>query len=118
MKDRVDIGLTPQARECLRLIEEYGWFADGQDIARFCLAYAVRKGVNAGDTTGVETQWSSGNFDPAGEIRSVLAALYPESKTPVRLIQHLVNQGLVMMGKSFTESHVSIDDLFDRALRE
>ena len=116
MKDRVDIGLTPDARGCLRLIESRGWFADGQDIARFCLAYAVQQGVKAGDTTGVETQWSSGNFDSTGEIRSVLAALYPESETPVRLMQHLVNQGLVMVGQSFTENHLSIDDLIARAL--
>ena len=117
MRDRVDIGLTPEAREYLRRIEGYGWFADGQDIARFCLACAVRRGVEAGDTTGVDTQWSSGNFDPTSEIRSILTALYPESETPVRLMQHLVNQGLVMVGRSFTEHQPSVDDLIDQALR-
>ncbi len=117
MKDKVDIGLTPEAREYLRNIEATGWFAEGQDVGRFCLAYAVRRDVEAGDTGSVETQWSSGNFDPTGEIRAVITGLYPDSETPVRLMQHLVNEGLMMVGRTLEKGQPSIDDLMKDALR-
>ena len=93
-RDRLDIGLTPETQAILADVESRGWFAEGQDVARFCLAYAVRAKVAEGVTAGTETRWAAGNFDKSGEIRAVLAALYPNCATPVRLMEHLVNEGL------------------------
>jgi len=97
MNDKVDIGLTGEGRENLQRVTDTGWFADDQDAGRFCLAYAVRQGVAHGEVGGARTKWSSGNFDPSGEIRSLIRAFYPETTTPVRLMEHLVNEGLLLV---------------------
>ena len=97
MNDKVDIGLTGQGREDLQRVTDHGWFADDQDAGRFCLAYAVREGVGQGEVGGARTKWSSGNFDPSGEIRSLIRIFYPETTTPVRLMEHLVHAGLVLV---------------------
>jgi hypothetical protein len=96
-RDRDTIGLTAETQAILADLEARGWFLEGQDAARFCLAYAVRGRVAEGATTGTETRWAAGNFDRTGEIRAVLSAIYPECKTPVRLMEHLVNEGLKMV---------------------
>ena len=94
MDDKVDIGLTPEANGLLAEILALGWFEKDQDVGRFALGYAVRSGVKAGATTGATTKWASGNFDNTGEIRGVVRALYPGTDTPVRLMEHLVHEGL------------------------
>lgn len=92
--DRQTVGLTAENQANLAEIEERGWFADGQDLARFCLAFAVRAKTPEGLTTGTDTRWGAGNFDKTGEIRVLLAALYPGCQMPVRLMEHLVNEGM------------------------
>ncbi|GEJ56643.1 hypothetical protein [Anaeromyxobacter diazotrophicus] len=97
MNDLDTIGLTPDSRRALTELEAKGWFQDGQDAARFCMAYAIRAKLPEGVTEDRTTQWAAGNFDKSGEIRALLAALYPDCQTPVRLMEHFVNQGLVMV---------------------
>jgi len=94
MNDKVDIGLNGTGREDLQRVTDTGWFADDQDAGRFCVAYAIRAGVQAGETAGTRTTWASGNFDPAGEIRQLVQVFYPDCDTPVRLIEHLAHEGL------------------------
>jgi len=84
--DRESIGLTAETQSILAELEERGWFPEGQDAARFCMAYAIRAKVVQGTTSGTETRWAAGNFDRTGEIRALLAALYPGCETPVRLM--------------------------------
>lgn len=112
-RDRETIGLTPETQAILSLIEERGWFLDGQDIARFCLAYAIRAKVPDGTTSGTETRWAAGNFDKTGEIRAVLAALYPNCETPIRLMEHLVNQGLQMLATRLRSDTLGPLELMD-----
>lgn len=95
--DRKSIGLTSETQALLETIEAASWFADKADIARFCLAYAIRAKVPDGATPGTETRWAAGNFDDTGEIRAVLGALYPNCTTPIRLMEHLVNEGIRMV---------------------
>jgi len=95
--DKKSVGLTPETQAILAELEQTGWFLEGQDIARFALAYAIRHGVADGTTENTETRWAVGNFDDSGEIRIVLAALYPQCETPVRLMEHLVNEGLQLL---------------------
>jgi hypothetical protein len=112
-RDRETIGLTPQTQALLASIEQRGWFLEGQDIARFCLAYAIRAKVGDGVTSETETRWAAGNFDKTGEIRALIAALYPECKTPVRLMEHLVNEGLRLVANRLESSAIGPAELLD-----
>lgn len=104
--DRDTIGLLPENISRLAHIEERGWFAQGQDIARFCLAYAIRANVPEPEdySSGTQTRWAAGNFDSTGEIRSLLAALYPDCRTPIRLMEYLVNEGVQMVSARINSS--------------
>lgn len=112
-RDRESIGLTPEGQAMLAEIEERKWFLEGQDIARFCMAYAIRAKVPEGVTTGTETRWAAGNFDKTGEIRALLCGLYPGCNTPVRLMEHLVNEGLRMVGVRIRSNVVGPAELMD-----
>jgi hypothetical protein len=112
-RDRESIGLTQECQAILGEIEEKGWFLDGQDIARFCMSYAIRAKVSEGTTTGTETRWAAGNFDKTGEIRGLLASLYPACQTPVRLMEHLVNEGLKRIGTIIRSEDLSPADLLE-----
>jgi hypothetical protein len=94
--DRRQIGLTEAAQATVGLLtDELGWFAEGQEAGRFALAYAVRNGTQPSQTTSaVDTRWSPDGFDPTGEIRSLLRAVYPENTAPIRLMEYLIDEGL------------------------
>lgn len=112
-RDRESIGLNPETQAILADLETRGWFLEGQDIARFCMAYAIRAKVPEGATAGTETRWAAGNFDKTGEIRALLAALYPTCQTPVRLMEHLVNEGLRMVATRLRSEAVGPAELMD-----
>ena len=94
--DRKQVGLTDDGKAAVAtLTERLGWFAEAQEASRFALAYAIREGVEEGSVTGsLETRWSADGFDPTGEIRTIIRAVYPENATPVRLMEHLIDEGL------------------------
>jgi hypothetical protein len=110
-QDRRTIGLTPANQATLSEIEERGWFLEGQDIARFAMAYAIKNKTPEGTTTETETRWAAGNFDDTGEIRMLLAALYPTCSTPVRLMEHLVNEGLQMLAPRIRSADIGPAEL-------
>src|SRR5262245_51443335 len=112
-RDRETIGLTAETQTILAAIEERGWFLEGQDIARLAMAYAIRAHVADGVTGGTETRWAAGNFDKTGEIRALLAALYPACQTPVRLMEHLVNEGLKLLATRMQSGAVGPAELMD-----
>lgn len=94
--DRKQIGLTDDGKAAvIMLTDKLGWFAEAQEAGRFALGYAVREGVQPGQTSApVETRWSPDLFDPTGEIRSLLRVIYPDTPTPVRLMECLIDEGL------------------------
>jgi hypothetical protein len=112
-RDRDSIGLTPDAQRILSDLDSRGWFQDYQHAARFALAYAIRHGVGEGTVKGTETRWAAGNFDNTGEIRAALAALFPTSRTPVRLMEHLVNEGLQLVAAKLRSDEVGPGELID-----
>ena len=112
-RDRESVGLSSETQVLLAELEDCGWFLEGQDIARFCMAYAIRAKVPEGATVGTETRWAAGNFDKTGEIRALLAALYPACQTPVRLMEHLVNEGLRMVAARVRSEAVGPAELID-----
>jgi hypothetical protein len=93
-QDRRSIGLSSESQRLIEEILSKDWFGEAQEVARFSMAYAMRSGAQPGVTHGVDTRWSSGLFDPTGEIVALVGALYPEVTTPVRAIESLVNEGL------------------------
>jgi hypothetical protein len=109
--DRKSIGLTAETQRMLAELEQNGWFQENQDLARFCLAYSIRAKVPEGNTPGTETRWAVGNFDETGEIRSLIAALYPNCRTPVRLMEHLVNEGIRRVSERLRSEAVGPADL-------
>lgn len=113
MDDRTQIGLTAENVKRLEEIEARGWFQTGQDVARFCLSYAIRKGVEEGQTFGTETRWAAGNLDETGEIRVLLAVFYPNCKLPVRLMQHLINEGIRLVRERIDSTAVGPAELLD-----
>lgn len=113
MEDRDTVGLTADSQILLQEIEARNWFRDGQDIARFCLGFAVRAKVPNGLTTNTDTRWAAGNFDKTGEIRALLAVLYPDAKMPVRLMEHLINEGLKLVAVKVRSDAIAPSDLFD-----
>jgi hypothetical protein len=112
-RDRESIGLNSETQAILAELEARGWFLEGQDVARFCMAYAIRAKVPEGATAGTETRWAAGNFDKTGEIRALLAALYPTCQTPVRLMEHLVNEGLRMVATRVRSEAIGPAELID-----
>ena len=95
-EDRKQIGLTDDGRAAVAwLTEKLGWFEEAQDAARFALAYAIRAGIEPGQTrAAVETRWSPDLFDPSGEIRTLLGAIYSDATMPTRLMEYLIDEGL------------------------
>ena len=71
---------------------------------------AVEEGQAAG---GVETGWSTDGFDPTGEIRNLLRAMYPDNTTPVRLMGYLVDEGLRRISAKIDEGNDSPLDFLD-----
>ncbi|MGA7615162.1 MAG: hypothetical protein WBX15_08270 [Thermoanaerobaculia bacterium] len=109
--DKKSVGLTAETQTLVEEIEQTGWFLEGQDIAHFALSYAIRKGVTPGNTKNADTRWAVGNFDASGEIRTLLTALYPECETPVRLMEHLVNEGLQLVAERIRSEAVGPAEL-------
>ena len=95
-EDRKQIGLTDHGKAAVaRLTDELGWFDEAQAAGRFALAYAIKTGIEPGRAvTAVETRWSPDLFDPSGEIRALLRAMYPDTTTPIRLMEYMIDEGL------------------------
>ena len=95
-EDRKQIGLTEHGQAAVALLtDELGWFDEAQAAGRFAFAYAIRAGIEPGQTGApVETRWSPDLFDPSGEIRALLRAMYPDTSTPVRVLEYLIDEGL------------------------
>ena len=108
-EDRKQIGLTDHGRAAVaRLTEELGWFDEAQDAGRFALAYAIRAKIDPDHTTApVETRWSPDLFDPSGEIRLILRAMYPDTTMPIRLMEHLIDEGLRRIAARISDGDVN-----------
>lgn len=106
--DKTTIGVTQENREFLDEVIEKRLFNEELDAAKLGLSLAIREGVEAGEASGVDTKWNVGSFDKDGQLRGVLLALYPEVTTPIRLAEHLMNRGLVLL-KAHLASNPDLD---------
>jgi hypothetical protein len=112
-RDRDTIGLSPENAERLKEIEARGWFQERQEIALFCMSYALRANVAEGQISGTETRWAAGNFDRTGEIRGLLSVFYPTCKFPVRLMEYLVNEGIRLVWERLKSPGVGPAELLE-----
>jgi hypothetical protein len=118
--DKNTIGLTPNNKEVVAQMVDAGYFKEDKDAAKFALAWAIREGKNVepGMVAGATTVWNIGSFDPDGELRSVLSALF-NSDTPYRLVEQYVNFGLSIIGEHIDDNRgLDLSDLMSRALAE
>jgi hypothetical protein len=108
-EDRKQIGLTDDGKAAVVLLtENLGWFDEAQAAGRFALAYAIRAGVEPGQTSAaVETRWSPDLFDPSGEIRALLRAMYPDITMPIRLMEYFIDEGLQRIAAKVDEGDVA-----------
>jgi len=111
--DRKVIGLTQDSQAFLEQLQAKDWFSEGQDIARFCLAYAIKVGPKPGSTTGVDTRWSISGFDQTGEIQALVCALFPDNSAPVRAIESFVNEGLRLVNERLIHGGDTLADLME-----
>lgn len=93
--DRTTIGLTKENKEVIQELMPY--FNEQLDAAKFAMALSIKEEHDLDRTTGTETVWNTGSFDPDGELRDLLSALYPGVEKPYLAIEYFVNRGLEML---------------------
>ena len=102
-EDKRTIAVTEAADGVLAVMVEQGHFSDAIDAAKFAMALAINAGVNAvgRDLTveGTTTKWNVGSFDPDSQLHSLLGALYPDVDHPYRLLEFLIDDGLLRVGE-------------------
>lgn len=110
--DKINIGLTSEADRIVDKLEGLGYFEDRLSIAKFALAYAVKNNLNTnissfkiGEIDG--TKWNVGSVDNDQYLRELIVSLFPESETPYRDIEVLMNIGLVSLGKVIEKDGLS-----------
>lgn len=108
--DKRTIGVTEAAGAVLDLMVDQGHFADGIDAAKFAMASAINAGAGNDDfgVEGTSTKWNVGSFDPDGQLRSLLAALFPDTDQPYRLLEYLIDEGLRRI-----REHIDLEGEFD-----
>lgn len=106
-EDKVNIGLSIETSKIADKLEETGYFDDKLTIAKFALAYAIKNDLDdnlsdykIGDAGG--TKWNIGSVDNDQYLRDLIVSLYPESETPYRFIEALMNKGLISIGDIIT----------------
>lgn len=117
-EDKVNIGLSIEANRIADALEETRYFDDKLTIAKFALAYAIKNDIDKNladykveDTGG--TKWNIGSVDSDQYLRDLIMSLYPESETPYRYIEALMNIGLLSIGKTLNNFNISISKLID-----
>lgn len=109
--DKINIGLSQEANQVADKLEQTGFFEDRLTIAKFALAYAIKNGldrdyqsIKIGDTSG--TKWNIGSVDSDHYLRDLLISLYPDVTTPYRLVEILMNVGLIGIGKLYEDGNI------------
>lgn len=95
--DKRTIGISVANEKSLAALVQAGSFNSELDAAKFALAYAVSKDVQPGTAEGANTKWNVGTVDSDGSLRSVIEAVFDDVSEPYRLIEYLINEGLVLL---------------------
>ncbi|HEY3546284.1 MAG TPA: hypothetical protein VGK17_09345 [Propionicimonas sp.] len=110
--DRVTIALTGRAEVAKDKIKAHFTETEGLNLMRLGLAYAIRCELptllepshgRPGDGQTVNV----GSFDPNGEIRELMRALYPATQDPFGLVQVLMSRGLIQLDEDIMAGRVT-----------
>jgi len=74
------------------------------DAAKFAMSLAIRSEEEPGAADNAETVWNVGSFDPDGEIRDLIQALFPENESPYRATEFFINTGLQQIQEHLEEN--------------
>ena len=102
--DKKTIGLTSDNREIIGQMMEKNLFKDQIDAAKFALSVAINSGIEAGQPEGTDTTWNVGSFDTDGDLKSLISVLFPDTETPYRVVEYLINAGLEIIGRHLAEN--------------
>ena len=104
--DKKTIGLTPDNKEVVETLSNN--FDEQLDAARFAMSLAIKSGDEPSSIENAETVWNVGSFDPDGEIRDLIHALFPENESPYRAAEYIIYSGLTQV-----EAHLEENKAFD-----
>jgi hypothetical protein len=114
---RVNIALTGPAEIAKDVLFAAFPFEERQQVIRLGLAYAIRsdlqpqRGPDFG-TPGHGQNLNVGSFDPDGDLRELVSALYPEHEDPYVVVETLMSLGLVSLAQALEEGQIhSISEL-------
>lgn len=79
------------------------YFNEQIDAAKFAMALAIEEGHDPDRVNHVETVWNTGSFDPDGEIRDLIKALYPDVDQPYLALEYFINQGFRILDNHLEE---------------
>ncbi len=102
LKDRVQIGLSPDGKAVLREMEEQGLIGTQLDGYRLAIAMAIANDLepspeSSGDR---ENMYNMATVDPDNEIRLLLREIYPRASAwPNRAAESLAEQGITLMAQ-------------------
>lgn len=100
--DRTTIGLTPENKGTMESLMNQ--FDEQADAAKFAMSLAIENGVKPGETANTQTVWNIGSFDPDGELRDLVIALYPTVDAPYATVEHFINQGFHLLNDHLEEN--------------
>lgn len=100
------IGLTDESKSTIDEVKPY--FNEQLDASRFAMALSIERGLEPGRTKNASTVWNVGSFDPNGEYRDLIKALYPEIERPYKSIEYFINEGFKII-----DDHIDKQKEFD-----
>lgn len=113
--DKKIIGIWAKNVVTINKIFESDEFFDNQDIARFAFAYAINnklyekyKDYTASETLGMT--WHAGNIDAEDILSNLIQSMFPQETQPYRLIEKLINIGLLEIEGSLGDKRFTISD--------
>lgn len=96
------IGLTPESKNVVESLSDN--FDEQLDAARFAMSLAIKSGHEPSTVDNAETVWNVGSFDPDGEIRDLMHALFPEIESPYRTAEYFINRGFSLLETHLEEN--------------
>ena len=111
-EDKKTIGLTESNKAVMDQLVEHLGFKRDMDAAKFAFALAVNRGHEPSALEGVGTIWNVGSFDEAGELKALMANLFPQTDAPYRALESLMNTGFSLLASEMKENpNLRIEDL-------
>ena len=111
-EDKKTIGLTDANKTIMEKVVEKGGFKRDMDAAKFAFALAVNRGCEPEPVEGAGTIWNVGSFDEGGDIKALVKNLFPNTDTPYRALESLMNTGFGLLATEMkVKPSMHIEDL-------